>query len=32
MVHDDHVTDDSGTGLVHTAPTHGVALNISGVL
>ncbi|ORU82428.1 hypothetical protein ACC46_02440, partial [Francisella tularensis subsp. holarctica] len=21
MLHGDHVTDDSGTGLVHTAPT-----------
>ncbi|MBK2260913.1 isoleucine--tRNA ligase, partial [Francisella tularensis] len=24
ILHGDHVTDDSGTGLVHTAPTHGV--------
>ncbi|WP_395167444.1 isoleucine--tRNA ligase [Francisella salimarina] len=24
ILHGDHVTDDSGTGMVHTAPTHGV--------
>ena len=24
ILHGEHVTDDSGTGLVHTAPTHGV--------
>ncbi len=24
ILHGDHVTDDSGTGIVHTAPTHGV--------
>ena len=24
ILHGDHVTDDNGTGMVHTAPTHGV--------
>jgi isoleucyl-tRNA synthetase len=24
ILHGEHVTDDSGTGMVHTAPTHGV--------